>query len=55
MFPSYIPAGNNNNDDDGTPMMVQWLRFWAPNAQGPVSIPGQETTSFMLQPALQVA
>ena len=29
--------------------MVQWLRLCTPNAQGPDSIPGQETRSFMPQ------
>ena len=29
--------------------MVQWLRFHIPNAEGPGSIPGQETRSHVLQ------
>ena len=33
----------------GTSMVVQWLRFLARNAGGEDSIPGQGTTSCMLQ------
>ena len=33
----------------GTPLMVQWLRLCAPNAEGLGSIPGQGTRSYMLQ------
>ena len=33
----------------GTPLVVQWLRFLAPNAGGPAFIPGQETRFHMLQ------
>ena len=32
-----------------TSLVVQWLRLWAPNAEGPGFIPGQETRSHMLQ------
>ena len=34
----------------GTSLVVQWLRFRAPNAEGPGSIPGQGTRSHMPQP-----
>ena len=33
----------------GTSLVVQWQRFWAPNAGDQGSIPGQETRSHMLQ------
>ena len=33
----------------GTSLVVQWLRLLAPNAEGPVSIPGQGTESHMKQ------
>ena len=33
----------------GTFLVVQWLRFCAPNARGPGSIPGQGTRSHTLQ------
>ena len=33
----------------GASLMVQWLRFWAPNAGNPGSIPGQGTWSHMSQ------
>ena len=32
-----------------TSLMVQWLRLHAPNARGPVWIPGQGTRFLMLQ------
>ena len=32
-----------------TSLVVQWLRFHAPNAEGPGLIPGQGTRSHMLQ------
>ena len=34
---------------EGTSLVVQWLRFCAPNAGGLGLIPGQETKSCMLQ------
>ena len=33
----------------GTSLVVQWLGLWAPNAEDPGPIPGQETGSHMLQ------
>ena len=33
-----------------TYMVVQWLRFYAPSAEGLGSIPGQGTRPHMLQP-----
>ena len=33
----------------GTSLVVQWLRFCAPNVRGPGSIPGQWTTVHLLQ------
>ena len=33
----------------GTSLVVQWLRFWAPNVGGLGSIPDQETRSHRLQ------
>ena len=39
----------------GTSLVVQWLRFRAPNAEGPGSIPGQGTRSHMPQPSLHAA
>ena len=33
----------------GTSLVVQWLRVFAPNAGHPGSIPGQGTRSYMLQ------
>ena len=35
--------------NEGTSLMVQWLRLHAPNAGGLGSIPGQETRSLMPQ------
>ena len=35
--------------DPGTSLVIQWLRLHAPNAGGRGSIPGQGTTSHMLQ------
>ena len=32
----------------GASMVVQWLRLCFPNAGGPVSVPGRDTTSHML-------
>ena len=34
---------------EGTSLVGQWLRFWAPNAGGPGSIPHQGTRSHMPQ------
>ena len=31
----------------GTSLVVQWLRFWVPNARGLGSIPGQGTKTHM--------
>ena len=36
-------------DDQGTSLVVQWLRLHDPNAGGLGSIPGQGTRSHMLQ------
>ena len=33
----------------GTSLVAQWLRLWAPNAEGLGSIPGQGTGSHMPQ------
>ena len=38
-----------NKGPPGTSLVVQWLRFHAPNAAGPGLIPGQGTRSYMLQ------
>ena len=38
-----------NMTADGTSLVVQWLRFHAPNAGDPGSIPGQGNRSHMLQ------
>ena len=35
--------------------MAWWLRFFVPNAEGPGSIPGQESRSHVLQLSSHVA
>ena len=40
---------NNQKVYRGTSLVVPWLRFHAPNAEGPGSIPGQGTRSHMPQ------
>ena len=35
--------------DTGTSLVVQWLRLCTPRVEGPGSIPGQGTRSYMLQ------
>ena len=37
----------NKKGKTGTSLVVQWVRFHAPNAGGPGSIPGQGTRSHM--------
>ena len=37
------------NRGPGTSLVVQWLRFWAPNAGGLGSIPGRGTRAHILQ------
>ena len=37
-----------------TSLVVQWLRFHAPNAEGPGLIPGQETRGHTLQLSLRM-
>ena len=39
-----------NKNSMGTSLMVQWLRFHAPNAEGLGSIPNQETKIFHVLP-----
>ena len=35
--------------DRGTSLVVQWLRLCTPSVEGPGSIPGQGTRSYILQ------
>ena len=44
------PEGHQGkNEPGGTSLVVQWLRLCTLNAQGPDSIPGQETRSYVPQ------
>ena len=38
----------HKSDQGGTSLVVQWLRFHAPNPEGPGSIPGQGTRPHVL-------
>ena len=38
----------HKSDQGGTSLVVQWLRFHAPNTEGPGSIPGQGTRPHVL-------
>ena len=38
----------------GAPLIVQWLRLCAPNAEGLDSIPGQGSRSHMPQPSVHM-
>ena len=47
---TYAEAEKQNNPTSlGTFLVVQWLRLWAPSAEGPGLIPGQENRPRMLQ------
>ena len=45
-----ILKGNQEVENSGTSLMVQWLRLYAPNAGDVGSIPGQGARSHMPDP-----